>query len=515
MTRALVFVSALLLASTAHAHLVVDMKAAVRGPAFVAAGQQFTIEIVADNLANDNAFGLVVTTTLPAGVTHAGTTAPGWNCSASKSVVTCSAEELKPGEHIIAIRAVAPSQPGAQVTRVKVESIGSFDPFPNNDTASHSVMVYDPARCTAAAPALLSPADGAALGAASVPFSWSASADGARYTVRAATEGAGEIEVASTASTSALVPLGRGESTWRVIANFTDCPPVASATRRLTKTQAPAVALVDVATGFQRPAGIAFGPEGEMYVTDEQASVVWRVANGQATAIAGAPGEPGAANGQFARFNGPTGITVTPLDGFIYVADTLNNDVRILYTGGPFVPAFSVANATMKEPAAVAATLRGSIYVADTGNGVLRLMTPVSGTTGVFTITPVASFDAPRGVAVDAAGVVYVSDDHAVKKIPLGGAPATLASGFDRPGALALDAAGNLYVCDRGARVLYKVAPSGLVTPVAPFGDPAGVAVAADGAVYVADAGTRAVRRVDLVATAAPAAGPRRRAAGR
>jgi uncharacterized repeat protein (TIGR01451 family) len=513
-TRALA-VAALLVSTAAHAHLLVDMKVSVRAPAFVAAGQPFTYEVVADDLANDAAFGVVVTNTLPAGVTFAGTTAPGWNCNASKSIVTCSAEQLAPGEHIIAIRVSAPSQRGTLVNKAHITSIGSTDLQPNNDDATHNATVYDPARCTAAAPLLLSPADDAIVDSAVVHFAWTPSADGARYAVRVATEGALPSTVATTSSTSAVAAPDRGSGTWWVEASFTDCPPVAAAPRRIIKTRAPQVAITDVATGLRRPAGIAFGPAGELYVTDEDDSVVRLIAGGQVTIIAGAAGQPGSTTGQFARFNRPTGITVTPLDGFIYVADTGNHEVRILYTGGPFVPAFSVTEASaVKAPAAVAATLRGSIYVADSGENVVRLMTPVPGTTGLFTISTVGNFDKPSGVAVNAAGNVYVSTNGAVQKLSPDGTISTFASGFNQPAALALDGLGNLYVCDRGDKVLRKVAPSGLVTTVAPFIDPAGVAVAADGSVYVADAGAGAVRRVVVVAEEPSPPVNRRRAAG-
>lgn len=324
--------------------------------------------MVADDLANDNAFGVVVTNTLPAGVTFIGTTAPGWNCGVSKSIVTCSAEELKPGEHVIAIRVTAPSQPGTLVNKAHVTSIGSFDPVATNDDATNTAIVYQPARCTAAAPALVSPAEDAIVDSAAVNFAWTPSADGARYIVRVATEGALPSAVATTSTTSAVAAPDRGSGTWWVEATFADCPPVAASPRRIIKTRAPQVAFSDVATGFGRPAGLAFGPAGELYVTDEDDSVVRLIAGGQVMVIAGAAGQPGSATGQFARFNRPTGITVTPLDGFVYVADTGNREVRILYTGGPFVPAFSVTQASaLNTPTAVAATLRGSIYVADSG----------------------------------------------------------------------------------------------------------------------------------------------------
>jgi len=514
LTRVLA-VAALLVSTSAQAHLLVDMKVSVRAPAFVAAGQPFTYEVVADDLANDNAFGVVVTNTLPSGVTFVSTTAPGWNCIRSQSTVTCSAETLTPGEHVIAIRVNAPSQRGTLVNRVHVDSLGSLDVTKNNDDATNSAVVYEPARCTAPVPALVSPAEDAIVDSAAVNFAWTPSADGARYVVRVATEGALAGAVASTTSTSAIAAPDRGSGTWWVEANFTDCPPVAAAPRRIIKTRAPQVAISDVASGFSKPAGLAFGPASELYVTDEDDSVVRLIAGGSVTVIAGAAGQPGSATGQFARFNRPTGITVTPLDGFVYVADTGNREVRILYTGGSFVPAFSVTESSaLQTPAAVAATFRGSIYVADSGNGVVRLMTPVTGTTGLFTISTVASFDKPSGLAVDLAGNVYVSAGNAVQKLAPNGTIFTLAGGFNQPGALALDALGNLYVCDRGNAVVRKIAPSGLVTTtVAAFVDPAGVAVAADGSVYVADAGSHAVKRMQVVTTEPPPVS-RRRAAG-
>ena len=503
-----------LLATAAEAHLIVDMKVSVRAPAFAAKGAQFTYDIVADDLANDNGIGLVVTNTLPAGAAFVSVTAPQeFNCSQSKGTVTCSAELLGPGEHAITIKATAPASPGAITTKSHVTSLGSTDIVPTNDDATGSVMVYDPARCTAAAPALISPADGAALGAQPAQFVWSPSADGARYVLHAAIEGAAAATLASTSSTSAAAPVDRGSGAWWVEATFSDCPPVESPHRAIAMTRAPAVTLVDVASDFRAPAGLAFGPNGELYVTDEVDAVVRQVNQGAVNTLSGTVGEQGAADGQFARFNHPTGITVTPLDGYAYVADTNNDVVRILYTGGPFVPAFALAGTTFHAPRAVAATFRGSIYVADASS--VQLMKPVSGTTGIFTTSPVAQFDTPGGVAVDADGDVFVSvqSSGAIVKIAPGGAQSTLAAGFAKPAALALDALGNLYVCDRATHVLSKVAPSGLVTPVATFGDPAGVAVAADGSVYVADEGNHAVRRV-VVTADVPVSAARRRAAG-
>ncbi len=499
-----------LFAGSASAHLIVDLKVSVRAPAFVAAGQPFTYEIVVDDLANDNAIGVVMTNTLPANVTFSGTTAPGWNCTASRGFVSCSAEVLTPGEHIIAIRVTAPSQRTTLSNKAHISSLGTTDTELHNNDATLDSIVYPPASCTAAAPALLAPLDNATVDTQLTRFTWSPVAGATRYIVRAAVEGALAAEIATSSTATAVAPLDRGVGTWSVEAVFSDCPPVSSSERPITSTRAPAVTIQDVASGLAKPGGVAFGPGGELYVTDEGDSVVRLIADGKATTIVGLAGNPGSATGQFARLNHPRGITVTPLDGYVYVADTANNEVRILYTGGSFVPAHTVAS-SLNAPAGVAATLRGSIYVADTGSGAIRLLTPVSGTTGFFTMSTVSEhYDSPEGIAVDAAGNVFVGERGAVRKIAPDGAVTTLASGFLRPAALAVDALGNVYVGDRSDGVLWKVAPSGLATRWAQLGDPAGIAIAADGSVYVADAAARAVRRVEIVRTETP---PRRRSA--
>jgi uncharacterized repeat protein (TIGR01451 family) len=292
-----------LFAASARAHLIVDLKVSVRAPAFVAAGQPFTYEVVVDDLANDNAVGIVMTNTLPSGVTYSGTIAAGWNCSASKLGITCSAEDLTPGEHVIAIRVTAPSQRGSLSNTAHVTSLGSSDPERNNNDATLETIVYDPARCTAASPALLAPAENATVDAALTHFAWSPVPGATRYVVRAAIEGAlaAEVATSSSASPAAIAPLDRGAGTWWVEAVFSDCPAAVSAARHITTTRAPAVTIHEVAAGLTKPGGLAFGTGGELYVTDESDSVVRLIAGNQMTTIVGSPGQHGSATGQFAR----------------------------------------------------------------------------------------------------------------------------------------------------------------------------------------------------------------------
>src|SRR5258705_12107088 len=151
-------------------------------------------------------------------------------------------------------------------------------------------MIYTPSRCTAAAPVLLAPPGGAAIDQPAVHFSWAPSSGGARYVVPTAIEGAAASPVANTASTNADAALDRGAGTWWVEANFTDCPPVESPHRVITMLRAPAVAVTDVVTGLSAPAGLALGPDADLYVTDEQDSLVRMISQGQVTTIAGAAG---------------------------------------------------------------------------------------------------------------------------------------------------------------------------------------------------------------------------------
>ena len=123
----------------------------------------------------------------------------------------------------------------------------------------------------------------AVVDASLVHFAWAPTSGEARYVVQATTEGAATAAVARTTSTSASAVLDRGGSVWWVEASFTDCPTVASAPRHITTTRAPQVAVSDVVTALTHPAGIAFGPAGELYVTDDEDSVVRIIANGQAT----------------------------------------------------------------------------------------------------------------------------------------------------------------------------------------------------------------------------------------
>ncbi len=131
--------------------------------------------------------------------------------------------------------------------------------------------------------------------------------------------------------------------------------------------------------------------------------------------------------------------------------------------------------------------------MADTGNNTIRKITPVgvvttlaglAGFSGSVDGTGTsARFNQPCGLALDAAGGLYVADtgNSAVRKVTAAGAVTTFAglptvagrkdatgtaALFNQPKALACDSGGNLYVADTGNAAIRMITPVGVVTTV-------------------------------------------------
>jgi serine/threonine protein kinase, bacterial len=189
----------------------------------------------------------------------------------------------------------------------------------------------------------------------------------------------------------------------------------------------------------------------------------------------------------------------------------------------------------LSSPSGVAVDAAGNVYVADAANNRIQKILP-NGTISIFAGngqagstdgTVKASFNFPSGVAVDAAGNVYVADkgNHKIRKITPDGLVSTLAgsgqrndvdgsakeAAFDKPVSVAVDAAGNIYVADQCNHKIRKVTPNGIVSTLAgnghlghvdgmgiaaSFYDPSAVAVDEGGNVYVADYSNNCIRKI-------------------
>jgi len=158
-------------------------------------------------------------------------------------------------------------------------------------------------------------------------------------------------------------------------------------------------------------------------------------------------------------------------------------------------------NSGQANPYGIAVDAAGNVYIADAGDEVVLKVTPG----GVQTTVPFTGLSDALGVAVDGAGDVFVSSGANVVEITPLGVQTNVNKGsylLDKPGELAVDGAGDLFIADPiGGHVQGSQAVKGEVIEVPAngssptlvynpaAGNPIGVAVDAAGDVFVADEG--------------------------
>ncbi|OBK27017.1 hypothetical protein A5634_24035 [Mycobacterium asiaticum] len=139
------------------------------------------------------------------------------------------------------------------------------------------------------------------------------------------------------------------------------------------------------------------------------------------------------------------------------------------------------------ELGGVAVGANGDVYVVDTATAVIYKL-PLNSAAPVE--VPFPGLTAPKRLAVDAAGAVYIADwpqggPSRIWKLPPGAAaPAELPFGRVNARGIAVDADGNVYVADR--EEVLQLAPNAATPTVLPFGGGSfeDVAVDSAGAVY-------------------------------
>ena len=276
---------------------------------------------------------------------------------------------------------------------------------------------------------------------------------------------------------------------------------------------APAISGIADGTGsaaqFNTPRAVATDGAGNVYVSDTGNDTIRKVsAGGITTTLAGSPGLAGSVDGtgSAARFTKPEGLVIDSA-GNVIVADFGNNTIRRITPAGVVTTLAGTAGvrgaangtgaaASFNSPVGVALDAAGNIYVADSGNQLIRKVTPagvvttyagVAGTAGSAD-GPAASatFRGPSGVAVDTAGNVYVGDSNnaTIRKIDTSAVVSTAAGRagitgstdgsaalFNNPNGVVADATGNLYVADSANGTIRKITPAGVVTTVAGVAD--------------------------------------------
>jgi uncharacterized protein (TIGR03437 family) len=300
------------------------------------------------------------------------------------------------------------------------------------------------------------------------------------------------------------------------------------------------------------PQAVAVDSSGNYYVADAGNNVVRKVsATGVITTVAGngtagSGGDGGAATG--AQLSGPQGVALDAA-GNLYISDTGNSRVREVSggtiatvaggsTAGYAGDGNAATSAQLSSPVGLAFDAKGNLYIADTDNSVVRkvsggIISTVAGNgrqgyAGDGGAARSAQLSYPQGVAVDAAGNLYITDtlNYVIRRVTPAGNISTVAgtgvggySGdggaaskaqLSYPTGIAVDSGGDVFFADAGAAVR-KILSNGTIVTIAGNGAigysgdgglatkaslhrPAGIAVDARGDVYVADSANNAVR---------------------
>ena len=193
---------------------------------------------------------------------------------------------------------------------------------------------------------------------------------------------------------------------------------------------------------------------------------------------------------------GPKGITIDTYNNLYVVNGSGSNILQISPAG--FVSVFAgclscTGNtdgfgtwARFNSPTGIAIDSNNNLYVADTGNHIIRKITPAGNVTtiagsGVAGNTDgtgtSAKFSAPRGIAIDNNDNLYVTDynNHRIRKITPTGIVTTFAGSsngqidgqgtaakFSYPSGITIDGNGNLYVTD--INTIKVISPTGYVS---------------------------------------------------
>jgi sugar lactone lactonase YvrE len=252
------------------------------------------------------------------------------------------------------------------------------------------------------------------------------------------------------------------------------------------------------------PNSLFIDAKGNLFIADTGNQRIREVAKGNINTIAGGGPNGDGGNATSATLASPNTVAWDS-SGNYYIADAANNQVRKVTTAGiisavagtgiaglPNTSPILAVNATLNAPQGLAVDASNNIYVADTGNQVIREI--VASTGDIVTVAGDGNSCVPNNAKCGDGG------------------PATKAQ-LTTPTSVAFDSKGNLYIADAGAHRVRHVNVSGTITTLAGTGvkgfsgnnGPAtkarlnrayGVAVDSSGNVYIADSPNNQIRCV-------------------
>jgi sugar lactone lactonase YvrE len=238
---------------------------------------------------------------------------------------------------------------------------------------------------------------------------------------------------------------------------------------------------VSTASGVElnMPSGLAIDGAGNLYIADTSNNVVREISSstGIITTIAGTGARGFSGDGAAAvsaQFHSPTGLAVDP-NGNVYIADEQNNRIRVVCAGstpvlgvacaeGNIVTVAGSGGTTLGDGAAATAAMlsapytvaldpAGNLYIADSGNNRVRMVSA-------------SASGSVMGISCKAPGVIATVAGNGSQGFNGDGGPATGAELF-APSGVAVDPAGNLYIADTQNFRIRKVSAAGVITSVA------------------------------------------------
>jgi trimeric autotransporter adhesin len=244
------------------------------------------------------------------------------------------------------------------------------------------------------------------------------------------------------------------------------------------------------------PSGVALDASGNIYIADllnhrirmvmKSTGIISTVAG---NGISGYSGDGGLAPS--AALNNPRGIALDT-SANIYIADIGNHRIRMVTKSTGIISTVAgvgkfgntgdgglATSAKLYNPQGVAVDALGNIYIADTWNHRIRMVTKSSGVistvagngtrgySGDGGLATLAALNIPRGIALDRSGNIYIADtlNHRIRIVTKStgvistvagngtsgysgdGGPAALCL-LDSPSNIAVDVSGNIYICD-------------------------------------------------------------------
>jgi len=272
-------------------------------------------------------------------------------------------------------------------------------------------------------------------------------------------------------------------------------------------------------TLFRHPVGVAVDTAADLILVADSQNTQWQgisptVSGGVTTWVAANVGTFSSFNQPGSAASAPVQLTVVPIGvaiapngsiGYGTVVGTGSSGAAMVEEpfSGTYSPFFLAGNptgangstngngtsATFNNPQGIAVDASTDLYIADSGNDVIRKITPTVGSQGTqYIVSTIAGTAGAQGSAD-------------------GSASAAL---FNAPNGIALDTNGNMFIADTGNNTIREISASGVVTTLAGvpgvagsadgtgsgarFSQPYGIAVDAKGNLYVSDTGNNTIR---------------------